>query len=260
MIAVMGANSIYLASVTALEAWTGRKYQDYFYQQAFLGHIVLGLTLILPFLVFVILHLRSSRHRPNRRAIRVGYALAAICLLVLISGLMLMRISGLELRSEKGRIVVYWLHVLLPLVGCWLYWLHRLAGMRIPARQVAVYFGIVGGLVGLLVLAQTRDPGKWNQIGPQSGEEYFMPSLARTSSGKFIPAQTLQNDDYCAKCHADAHASWNHLYDVPYSLDGRRKTSARADWSGFDGRAGGRDRPTSRTQHSDNGSPDGWQP
>src|ERR1700694_661086 len=61
LIALLGANSIYLVSVTALESITGRTYQDYFYQLVFLGHIVFGLLLIVPFLVFGCLHILSSR-------------------------------------------------------------------------------------------------------------------------------------------------------------------------------------------------------
>lgn len=206
--ALLGANSIYLASVTAMEAWSGQTYQDYFYQLVFLGHVVLGLLLIVPFLVFGILHMATARQRPNRRAIRVGYALFGICLAVLVSGVLLMRVSGLEIRSPSARSVIYWLHVALPIVGGWLYWLHRLAGIKLPTRQVLAYFGVVGALVGALVMAQTHDPRKWHQVGPKEGEAYFHPSLARTATGSFIPASTLQMDDYCAKCHPDAHAGW----------------------------------------------------
>ncbi|MFN8710122.1 MAG: multiheme c-type cytochrome, partial [Planctomyces sp.] len=205
---LLGANSAYLASITALESWTGQTYQDYFYQQAFLGHIVLGLLLIVPFLIFGVLHLISSRNRPNRRAVRVGYALFITSIVVLVSGLLLLRISGFEIRSPAFRSAIYWLHVILPVVACWLYWLHRLAGMPIRSRQVLSYIGVVGGLTALLVLAHTRDPRKWNQVGSSEGDAYFRPSLAKTDTGKFIPANVLQMDDYCAKCHADAHAGW----------------------------------------------------
>ncbi|MFN9968683.1 MAG: hypothetical protein ACK58T_02185, partial [Phycisphaerae bacterium] len=106
---LLGANSAYLASITALESWTGQTYQDYFYQQAFLGHIVLGLLLIVPFLIFGVLHLISSRNRPNRRAVRVGYALFISSIVVLVSGLLLLRISGFEIRSPAFRSAIYWL-------------------------------------------------------------------------------------------------------------------------------------------------------
>jgi tetratricopeptide (TPR) repeat protein len=39
--------------------------------------------------------------------------------------------------------------------------------------------------------------------------QYFEPSLARTTSGDFIPAHTMMNDAYCKKCHADVHAGWS---------------------------------------------------
>ncbi len=43
LVALIGANSAYLVSITALEAWTQRTYQNYFYQIMFLGHLCLGL-------------------------------------------------------------------------------------------------------------------------------------------------------------------------------------------------------------------------
>jgi hypothetical protein len=36
--ALLGANAVYLASVTALEWFTENTYQNYFYQYMFLGH------------------------------------------------------------------------------------------------------------------------------------------------------------------------------------------------------------------------------
>ena len=48
------------------------------------------------------------------------------------------------------------------------------------------------------------------EVGPESGERYFYPSLARTATGNFIPAQSLMMDEYCAECHADAHETWSH--------------------------------------------------
>ena len=83
MAAVLGANSVYLAAVTCLE-WISRRwgealtYQNGFYLIMFLLHIVLGLLLILPFLVFGIAHLLVARHRRNRRAVKLGYALFCV--------------------------------------------------------------------------------------------------------------------------------------------------------------------------------------
>src|SRR5260221_9603974 len=49
LVALLGANSAYLAGITALEWLRGETYQNFFYQCMFLGHLVLGLLLIVPF-------------------------------------------------------------------------------------------------------------------------------------------------------------------------------------------------------------------
>ncbi len=60
-----------------------------------------------------------------------------------------------------------------------------------------------------MALMHAQDPRKWYAVGPKEGEEYFQPSLARTVSGDFIPAETLMMDYYCQKCHPDVHAGWS---------------------------------------------------
>src|SRR3972149_2701130 len=131
VVALLGANSAYLSAVTALEWATGRTYQNYFYQYMFLGHLVLGLLLVVPFIVFGTAHMLVARTRRNRRAVRIGYALFAISVAVLVTGVLLMRVGGFNLRQPLARDTVYWLHVVCPVVVAWLYWLHRLAGPMI---------------------------------------------------------------------------------------------------------------------------------
>jgi len=206
--AVLGANAVYLAAVSALEWFTGQTYQNYFYQIMFLAHLALGLLFIAPFVVFGVLHLLAARNRRNRRAVRIGYALFAVSLMLLASGLLLTRVSGFDLRQPFVRSAVYWMHVLAPVAACWLYWLHRLAGPRIKWRVGLAYVGAVAAVVLVMVALQSQDPRDWNAVGPASGSQYFEPSLARTTSGNFIPASALMNDAYCQKCHADVHAGW----------------------------------------------------
>src|SRR5262245_53680269 len=78
LVALLGANSVYLASVTFL-GWvkrvSGQTFENYFYMYMFLAHLVLGLVLVLPVIVFGIVHIRNAHDRPNRRAVRVGYLL-----------------------------------------------------------------------------------------------------------------------------------------------------------------------------------------
>lgn len=208
LLSLLLANSAYLATITFLEWLHEETYQNYFYQLMFLGHLGLGLLLILPFIVFCIIHMRNTFNRRNRRAVYVGYALFAVSLVVLLSGLLLFRVDGFDLKHPLGRSVAYWAHVLSPLVAVWLYVLHRLAGPKIRWRYGVAYLGTVGVAVMLLAGMHSQDPRKWNVIGPKEGEQYFQPSLARTSTGNFIHAETLMMDDYCKKCHPDAHRGW----------------------------------------------------
>ncbi len=209
LVALLGANAAYLASITAFEWAQNQTYQNYFYQYMFLAHLVLGLLLVVPFVVFGSFHMLAARNRRNRRAVRIGYLLFGASLIVLVSGLLLTRIAGFDLKQPLARKTVYWLHVIVPLVVGWLYWLHRLSGPRIKWRIGLTYAGFVGLVVLIMVGMHTQDPRGWYAEGPESGVQYFEPSLARTTTGKFIPAASLMNDDYCKKCHADVHASWS---------------------------------------------------
>lgn len=208
MVALLVANAVYLAAITALEWFTGNTYQDYFYQYMFLGHLILGLLLIVPFLVFGISHLRLARNRRNRRAVKIGYVLFVVSIVVLISGVLLTRVGDFDLKQPVVRSIVYWLHVICPILAVWLYWLHRLVGPRIKWRYGLSYAAFVMVVVGLMVWGQFQDPRNWFAKGPASGAEYFEPSLARTATGNFIPAEALMNDEYCKRCHADVHAGW----------------------------------------------------
>jgi tetratricopeptide (TPR) repeat protein len=210
LVAVLGANSAYLSSITAAEWFTGLTYQNYFYQYMFLGHLVLGLVLILPYLVFGLVHLKNTLNRPNRRAVRVGYALFAVGVILLFSGIALTRLDFFEIRNPHIRSVAYWAHVITPLLAVWLYILHRLAGPRIKWRIGALWGGAVAAIVVVMVGLHAQDPRQWNVQGPEEGERYFEPSLTRTATGNFIPAKTLMMDEYCLKCHEDSYKGWFH--------------------------------------------------
>ena len=208
LFALLFANSAYLAALTFLGWLNGADYENYFYLWMFLAHLVLGLLLIVPFLIFAVIHMRNTVHRRNRRAVKVGYALFAVCLVLLVTGVLLFRVGGFELKHPTGRSIVYWLHVGSPLVGVWLYVLHRLAGPRIKWRYGVAYVAAVGVVVAGMAGLHSQDPRQWNQVGPKEGEKYFHPSLARTATGNLIPARALMMDDYCLKCHPDVHEAW----------------------------------------------------
>ena len=125
--AVLAANSIYLGAITFLEWFQGdpnKTYQNWFYMVMFGTHLGLGLLLILPVVIFGILHIKNAHSRPNRRAVKVGYLLFTISLLVLITGLLLTRadvfqFKNLGLKDPRLRSLAYWAHVLTPALAVW---------------------------------------------------------------------------------------------------------------------------------------------
>jgi tetratricopeptide (TPR) repeat protein len=205
---VLGTNSFYLGGVTLLEWLTGRTYQDYFYQLMFGLHLFLGLLIIAPAVFFPLMHLRNTWSRPNRRAVRAGLALFVTILALITSGIILTRFDFFAIREPQIRSISYWAHVLSPLVICWLFVLHRLAGPTIRWRIGGAWAAFAGVIVVVMVVIQAQDQRQWNVAGPAEGERYFLPSLARTATGNFIPARTLMMDQYCKGCHGDIHEQW----------------------------------------------------
>ncbi|MCP4203503.1 MAG: hypothetical protein GY769_16415 [bacterium] len=209
LFALLTVNSVYLVGVRLLEWSRGEVYQNWFYLVMFLGHLVLGLVLILPFIVFGAAHTRNAYNRPNRRAVWVGYGLLAVAVALLASGVVLTRIEGvIVVKDPAVRSVAFWIHVLTPLVAAWLFVLHRLAGPRIKWRVGGRWAAIAAAVAIVLLVLQAKDPRSWNVEGPASREQYFFPSLARTATGDFIPERVLMNDRYCESCHEDSHESW----------------------------------------------------
>jgi tetratricopeptide (TPR) repeat protein len=212
LFAVLGANSVYLGAITFLEWLKGdpqTTYQTYFYMVMFGTHLVLGLLFVLPVILFGIIHLKNAHDRPNRRAVRVGYLLFGVSLVLLFTGIALMRFDFFSVRNPNVRNALYWTHVITPALAIWLYVLHRLAGPRIKWQIGARWAAATGVVILAMVFLHSAHPKK-NQAGSKEGEKYFEPSLARTASGKFIPARTMMMDDYCLKCHADAYGGWFH--------------------------------------------------
>ena len=88
LVALLGANSAYLASITFLGWLKEVPYENSFYMWMLLGHVVVGLLMIAPVIVFGVIHMFNARKRKNRRAVRVGYALFAVAIVVLLTGLL----------------------------------------------------------------------------------------------------------------------------------------------------------------------------
>lgn len=211
LFALTSVNSVYLGAITFLQWSTGQLYENWFYHMMSFAHVVLGVLLTVPVLVFGVLHIRNAHDRPNRRAVRAGYALFAAALLLLASGFLLVRMQGFApVKDADARRWVYWAHVGLPFVAAWLFVLHRLAGTRIKWHIGRRWAAVAGAFALAMVFLHSHHPHEWDVVGPKEGETYFFPSLARTATGHFIPAEAMLNDRYCLECHADIHESWLH--------------------------------------------------
>jgi len=158
LFALMAVNSVYLAAITLLEETTGRLYQDYFYLLMFLAHLVLGLVLIVPFILFAAGHMRRAVRRPNRHAIRAGFALFASAIVLLLTGLLLTRFVFFELNDPVIRRAGYWIHVISPFVVIWLFVLHRLAGPPIHWRAGMRWSTAALGFAGVAFLCHLPRP------------------------------------------------------------------------------------------------------
>lgn len=224
---LLGANGVYLASVTALSRILGDPQQTYFYFLMVVMHLALGFGLIIPFIVFGMTHLVTSWKRPNKVAIRYGLILLIAAFAILFSGLVLVRLSrfdieitpsfslhvpniGFEVRDPTARNVSYWLHVGLPLLAIALYVKHRLAGPRIKWIYARYWGAAVTVVVAVMGALHSQDPRDYTVRGPKEGVSYFRPSEAITANGKYIPASTLMMDNYCLKCHKDSYDGWFH--------------------------------------------------
>mgnify|MGYP001819966763 CR=1 FL=1 len=204
LFALLVVNSVYLASITLLEQLSGDIYEDYFYLLMFLLHLVLGLLLILPFLVFAWSHARRAIHVNNRYAIRAGLSLFLVGLLLLASGIVLTRFGFFEVNDPTIRRSAYWLHVISPLILVWLFVLHRLAGR--PIRYATgLRWTALAGVFAVIMLGLHS----LNRAEPMStAEAAYSPSMIRTADGKPIPAENLMTDHECEECHADITRSW----------------------------------------------------
>lgn len=208
--ALLGANGVYLASVSTMTWVRGVSQDTPFSLLMVVLHLVLGFALLGPFIFFGFAHLVTSWTRPNKTAVRLGIALLVTGVVLMVSGVVLVRLNGFEIRDPVVRRVGYWLHVGTPVLAILLYIRHRLAGPRIHWEWGRAWIGGVAVFVILMGALHKTDPRLLTAKGPREGERYFFPSEAMTDNGKFIPVKAMMMDDYCLKCHQDAYKGWFH--------------------------------------------------
>ncbi len=201
--AVLLVNSLYLSGVTFYQWLTDTNIQDGFYLWMFLLHLIIGLILVAPFVVYAVIHAINTRGYQNNTAKRAGYLLLFSALIVLITGLLLTRYNtDIEALNSQYRSLLYWLHVLIPILGIWLFVLHRLSGRSINFKIGKWLFGISLCAVASYLLFNSDLPETTQQ------NELFAPSLSTTKSGDLIPSNQLNNNEFCITCHEDSHQQW----------------------------------------------------
>ena len=208
LFSIIVINSLYLSIVTFMEWLTNKSLQDQTYLFMLLLHLILGLLLIIPVLIYGFIHISNTKNRRNKRAIKAGYSLFIFSLVLLISGVLLTRgIPLIEVKNVQVRQIIYWLHVIVPLVVIWLFIMHRLAGPKLkwkPAKMT-----IIATLVTLVIITWVQ----WSTLFPKTVKHneinpLFAPSFAHTSDNGYIPAEFLDNNEYCKECHQDIHQGW----------------------------------------------------
>ena len=205
VIALLGANSFYLVTIRIL----GPTVQNWLYPWMFLMHLVLGLLIIAPFMIFAVRHLWAAWGRTNRRAVRAGVALLITAVVLIVSGVTLLRLPDVyEVKNPTTHGFMYTLHVITPLFAIALYIVHRRAGPRIQWKWGYLWGTVAIVMTGGLAILHHEDPRQWNLQQSREGLKYFDPSEARTKTGGFISEEILSFD--CRRCHEDVYQGWFH--------------------------------------------------
>ncbi|MCS7046535.1 MAG: cytochrome c family protein, partial [Gemmataceae bacterium] len=206
-VAFLGATGVYLLAIRGVEWWQQTTLQTESSIWMTLLHVVVGLVVIAPFLVFGLTHLITAWRRPNRVAVRLGVLVFVFGLITGVTGILLIKLEGLpQLPTDS---LAYWTtfvaHAVAPVLAVIVYVWHRKAGPAIKWKWGYAWGGTVVAFTAGMVLMHSQNPRAWFAKGSPEGEKYFEPSRLRTADGKFISAETLMLDEYCLKCHQDAY-------------------------------------------------------
>ncbi len=239
LFALVAVNSVYLAGTTFVAWRDGASLEGRFYLWNLLAHLLLGLALVVPTIVFGALHWRNVRGRPNPRAIAAGIATFAAAIVLLATGVALMRVeiggATLGVLDPDLRGLVYWAHVAAPLLAIWLFVLHRLSGRPIRWSTGVRRGGVALAALGLAwALHAALGPRDDAARAAEQAAQIFEPTLGKTADGQFIPVDALDDNEYCIRCHADTVHSWAHSvhatssFNNPYYLVSVRETRRRS--------------------------------
>lgn len=174
----------------------------------FLFHLGLGLVIIIPTIIYGLIHISNTKNRRNRRAIKAGYLLFFVSILLLLSGLLLTReIPFFEVKNTILRNYIYWLHVILPLVSIWAFVMHRLAGPKLKWKPLTITAVVSLLFVAGMFYFHYKDLNSLNQNITETNP-LFLPSLSQTATQEYYQPHEIDNNQYCQECHQDIHEGW----------------------------------------------------
>ncbi len=202
----LALGGLYLALITFSEWISGKILQGYFYQWIFLSHVFVGLIITIPLLYFIVDHFRRGFRRVNRKAVNIGIYLALTIIVIVVTGILLIRFDGFTIEVTEVRQISYWLHLLIPLTTIFFYIQHRRKGREMKPKQVASRFKLAA-VICISIVSFHFIESSWNQ------PEYykpFPPSNVEVPRNQIIKVSDLMIDDYCAECHEDFNQRWEH--------------------------------------------------
>lgn len=199
------ANGFYLWAFESM-AVADNYVLSYYYIGNVLAHLGIGLLFGIPFVGFVISHLRVTWRHRNQRSRIVGFLLAGTAVLSLGTGVYLM-IDG-AVRDNHWILIV---HIAVAMAGVLSFSLHRWASSRAEKLTRANLREVAVILAAFVVLSIGHYAGTFINASPAIADTKpvsFFPSEARTADGKYIPSSQLTDVEYCRECHPDAYAQW----------------------------------------------------
>jgi tetratricopeptide (TPR) repeat protein len=202
----LAIGGIYLSLITFSEWFSGKILQGYFYQWVFLSHLLVGLVISLPLVYFIVDHFRRGYRRSNRNAVYVGIYLAISALLIIVTGVLLIRLDGFSIEGVLVRQLSYWLHLFIPMLSIYYYIQHRKLGRNIKLGQTQKRLKIAV-VISVLVIAFHFIE---SSLVDSEYEKPFAPANVEVVKNQIITQSDLLIDDYCAECHQDFNDRWQH--------------------------------------------------
>lgn len=191
---VMAANAIFLVAFTRDTA---------FFYAMLLTHLVLGISIAIPFFVFAVTHAKRMIRMWNKRAKVAGLAIFTLAVLCVSTGLFL-TFRGATIPNR----FVWFAHVSAVPLALVAFILHRRAHThQLQFKRLYAWGAGVAIFLGAMALAaKLEKPPK--RIVNTNGDTVFFPSSSETFDQGLLNGYKLAANEYCRECHPDSFHQW----------------------------------------------------